>query len=132
MCCADSVSLLLNLRLGIVTCPRTSKFVTTAKLLSIVRLLLFASRETCIVVVRLHTVLYRCYRTSLSYAIHTRYTNFTASIIFPSAEGDLFPACLLLQRLLPVLDVVSNDLSSLVGGEVAADGLNEVALGVYT
>lgn len=42
----------------------------------------------------------------------------------------LLPARLLLQRLLPVLDVVCNNLGGLVGGEVAADGFDKVALGV--
>ena len=34
------------------------------------------------------------------------------------------------QWLLPVLDVVGDDLRSLVGGEVTADSLDEIALGI--
>jgi hypothetical protein len=64
---------------------------------------------------------------------HTyKYTNFTALLFAQSTKKDLLPARLLLQRLLPVLDVISNDLRGLVSGEVAADGLDEVALRVYT
>jgi hypothetical protein len=72
----------------------------------------------------------------LSYKPIIRYTykvyKVYCFVVCSSAKTDLLPARLLLQRLLPVLDVVSNDLSSLVSGEVAADGLDEVALGVYT
>jgi hypothetical protein len=129
-CVVHTISLLLDLRLGVVTC--TKAFVHSQILKYRRKTTIICKSRNCIVVARLYTVLYRCYRTSLSYAIHTRYTKFIASIVFPSAEEDLLPARLLFQRLLPVLDVISNDLSSLVGGEVAADGLDEVALRVYT
>lgn len=72
----------------------------------------------------------------LSYKPIIRYTYKVYKIYcfhrLPVCEEDLLPARLLLQRFLPVLDVIRNDLRSLVGGEVAADGLDEIALRVYT
>jgi hypothetical protein len=41
------------------------------------------------------------------------------------------PSGLLLQRLLPVLDVIRHDLRRLVSSEVAANGLDEVAFRIY-
>jgi hypothetical protein len=129
LCCADTVSLLLDLRLGVVTC--TKDFVPPQ---------CFKYRKTTIIC-KLRDLHRRCsivHRSlqMLSYKpiiYHTyKYTNFTAFIVCPSAGKVLLPARLLLQGLLPILDVISDDLSSLVGGEVAADGLDEVALRVYT
>jgi hypothetical protein len=48
----------------------------------------------------------------------------------PSVLRALFPSVLLQQGLLPVLDVVRDDARRLVGREVAADGLDEVAFWV--
>jgi hypothetical protein len=42
----------------------------------------------------------------------------------------LFPSCLFLQRLLPVLDVIRNDLGSLVSRKIASDRFDEIAFGV--
>jgi hypothetical protein len=39
----------------------------------------------------------------------------------------LLPSHFLLQRLLPVLDVIRNDLGSLVSREITSDGLDEIA-----
>lgn len=39
----------------------------------------------------------------------------------------LLPSHFLLQRLLPVLDMIRNDLGSLVSGEIASDRLDEIA-----
>jgi hypothetical protein len=49
-------------------------------------------------------------------------TTVSIEILFPSV---------LLQGLLPVLDVVRDDARRLVGREVAADGLDKVAFWVY-
>jgi hypothetical protein len=43
------------------------------------------------------------------------------------SSSDLLPSHLLLQRLLPVLDVIRNDLGGLVSGEIASDRLDEIA-----
>lgn len=64
---------------------------------------------------------YMCLSTVLS--CHTYKYNALAS-------PRLVPARLLLQWLLPVFNVVCNDLGGLVSGEVAADGFNEIAFRV--
>jgi hypothetical protein len=50
----------------------------------------------------------------------------TSEFLFVSLNH-LLPSHLLLQRLLPVLDVIRNDLGSLVRREIASDGLDEIA-----
>lgn len=47
------------------------------------------------------------------------------SLFVPSIH--LLPSHLLLQRLLPVLDVIRNNLGSLVSREITSDGLDEIA-----
>lgn len=46
----------------------------------------------------------------------------------PASSICLLPSHFLLQRLLPVLDMIRNDLGSLVRREIASDGLDEIAL----
>lgn len=131
---ADSVSLPQHLRLGVVTCPRNPSI---GRLLQLQSFEYWKTTVTC----KSRNLHRRCsiaHRSlqMLSYKPIIRYTykvyKVYCFVVCSSAKTDLLPARLLLQRLLPVLDVVSNDLSSLVSGEVAADGLDEVALGVYT